>query len=89
LRRRCFALLVSLILAGWRLGEKEALIAGVEQRSAQSPQPPADDGRAALKITTSRMCGRRVVLSAAGASPRRAAEGASREPGYWLVTPSR
>ncbi|QGM93255.1 SURF1 family protein [Methylocystis rosea] len=88
-----FALLVS--LGFWqvrRLGEKEALIARVEQRSTQSPQPiPPPDRWASLRAedydfmharAAGRFLGGRDALVFA-APP----EGASREPGYWLVTP--
>ncbi|RNJ49249.1 SURF1 family protein [Methylocystis hirsuta] len=88
-----FALLVS--LGFWqvrRLGEKEALIARVEQRSTQSPQPlPPLDRWASLRAedydfmhvrATGRFIGGRDALVFA-APP----EGASREPGYWLLTP--
>ncbi|KAF0123349.1 MAG: surfeit locus 1 family protein [Methylocystaceae bacterium] len=88
-----FALLVS--LGFWqvrRLGEKEALIARVEQRSTQSPQPiPPADRWASLRAedydfmhvrAAGRFIGGRDALVFA-APP----EGASREPGYWLLTP--
>ncbi|ULO24706.1 SURF1 family protein [Methylocystis sp. SB2] len=88
-----FALLVS--LGFWqvrRLGEKEALIARVEQRSTQSPQPiPPPDRWASLRAedydfmhvrAAGRFIGGRDALVFA-APP----EGASREPGYWLITP--
>jgi surfeit locus 1 family protein len=88
-----FALLVS--LGFWqvrRLGEKEALIARVEQRATQSPQPlPPPDRWANLRAedydfmhvrATGRFIGGRDALVFA-APP----EGASREPGYWLLTP--
>ncbi|PPD25101.1 MAG: surfeit locus 1 family protein [Methylocystis sp.] len=88
-----FALLVS--LGFWqvrRLGEKEALIARVEQRSTQSPQPmPPPDRWASLRAedydfmhvrAAGRFIDGRDALVFA-APP----EGASREPGYWLVTP--
>lgn len=88
-----FALLVS--LGFWqvrRLGEKEALIARVEQRATQSPQPlPPPDRWASLRAedydfmhvrATGRFIGGRDALVFA-APP----EGASREPGYWLLTP--
>jgi len=88
-----FALLVS--LGFWqvrRLGEKEALIARVEQRSTQSPQPiPPPERWASLRTedydfvhvrATGRFIGGRGALVFA-APP----EGASREPGYWLLTP--
>lgn len=88
-----FALLVS--LGFWqvrRLGEKEALIARVEQRSTQSPQPiPPADRWASLRAedydfmhvrATGRFIDGRDALVFA-APP----EGASREPGYWLLTP--
>jgi surfeit locus 1 family protein len=88
-----FALLVS--LGFWqvrRLGEKEALIARVEQRSTQSPQPlPPADRWASLRTedydfmhvrATGRFLGGRDALVFA-APP----EGASREPGYSLLAP--
>jgi surfeit locus 1 family protein len=88
-----FALLVSLGL--WqvrRLGEKEALIARVELRATQAPQPvPPPDRWAALRAedydfmhvrATGRFINGRDALIFA-APP----EGASREPGYSLVTP--
>ncbi|MGJ0535100.1 SURF1 family protein [Methylocystis sp.] len=88
-----FALLVS--LGFWqvrRLGEKEALIARVEQRSTQAPQPiPPPERWATLRTedydfmhvrATGRFVGGRDALVFA-APP----EGASREPGYWLLTP--
>ena len=88
-----FALLVS--LGFWqvrRLGEKEALIARVEQRSTQSPQPiPPPERWASLRTedydfmhvrATGRFIGGRGALVFA-APP----EGASREPGYWLLAP--
>lgn len=88
-----FALLVS--LGFWqvrRLGEKEALIARVEQRATQSPQPiPPPERWASLRTedydfmhvrATGRFIGGRDALLFA-APP----EGASREPGYGLLTP--
>ena len=88
-----FALLVS--LGFWqvrRLGEKEALIARVEQRSTQSPQPiPPPERWASLRAedydfmhvrAAGRFIDGRDALVFA-APP----EGASREPGYWLLTP--
>lgn len=88
-----FAFLVSLGL--WqvrRLGEKEALIARVEQRSTQAPQPlPPPDRWATLRaeeydFTHVRAEGRFIDGRDAlvfAAPP----EGASREPGYSLLTP--
>ncbi len=88
-----FALLVS--LGFWqvrRLGEKEALIARVERRATQAPQPiPAPQDWAALRAddydfmhvrAQGRYIGGRDALIFA-APP----EGASPEPGYWLLTP--
>ena len=88
-----FALLVS--LGFWqvrRLGEKEALIARVEQRATQAPQPiPQRERWAAIRPedydfthvhATGRFIGGRDELIFA-APP----EGASREPGYALATP--
>ncbi|MGZ9115635.1 MAG: SURF1 family protein [Methylocystis sp.] len=88
-----FALLVS--LGFWqvrRLGEKEALIARVEQRSTQSPLAiPPPERWASLRAedydfmhvrAAGRFIGGRDALVFA-APP----EGASREPGYWLLTP--
>jgi surfeit locus 1 family protein len=88
-----FALLVS--LGFWqvrRLGEKEALIARVEQRATQAPQPiPPPDRWATFRTedydfmhvrATGRFIDGRDALVFA-APP----EGASREPGYSLLTP--
>jgi surfeit locus 1 family protein len=88
-----FALLVS--LGFWqvrRLSEKEALIARIEQRSTQAPQPiPPPERWSTLRAedydfthvrTTGHYIGGRDALVFA-APP----EGASREPGYSLVTP--
>jgi len=88
-----FALLVS--LGFWqvrRLGEKEALIARVEQRSTEAPQPiPPPERWARLRTedydfthvrATGHFVGGRDALVFA-APP----EGASREPGYWLLAP--
>ncbi|MGJ0504877.1 MAG: SURF1 family protein [Methylocystis sp.] len=75
-----------------RLGEKEALIARVEQRATQAPQPmPPRDKWAALRaedydFTHVRANGHYIEGHDAlvfAAPP----EGASREPGYALVTP--
>lgn len=88
-----FALLVS--LGFWqvrRLGEKEALIARVEQRATQTPQqiPPAarwatlhaeDYDFMHVRATGHFVGGRDALIFAAPP------EGASREPGYSLVTP--
>ena len=88
-----FALLVS--LGFWqvrRLGEKEALIARVEQRATQTPQPaPSRDRWAGLgpedydfmhvRATGHYIGGRDALIFAAPP------EGASREPGYFVVTP--
>jgi len=88
-----FALLVS--LGFWqvrRLGEKEALIARVEQRATQAPQPiPLPEGWRALRpedydFMHVRATGRFIDGGDAlifAAPP----EGASREPGYSLMTP--
>ncbi|MFO1124587.1 MAG: SURF1 family protein [Methylocystis sp.] len=87
-----FALLVS--LGFWqvrRLGEKEALIARVEQRATQAPRPiPLPEGWRALRpddydFMHVRATGRFIDGGALifSAPP----EGASREPGYSLVTP--
>lgn len=88
-----FALLVS--LGFWqvrRLGDKEALIARVERRSTQAPQPiPPSERWPALRaedydFTHVRalghfIAGRDALIFAAPL------EGASREPGYSLATP--
>jgi surfeit locus 1 family protein len=86
---------VLLSLGFWqvrRLGEKEALIARVEQRATRTPQPiPSRAKWAALRpedydFTHARATGRYVEGRDAlvfAAPP----EGASREPGYSLVTP--
>ncbi|MGD9544127.1 MAG: SURF1 family protein [Methylocystis sp.] len=88
-----FAVLVS--LGFWqvrRLGEKEALIARVEQRSTQAPQPLPPSGRwATLRaedydFTHVRAQGRFIDDRDAlvfAAPP----EGANREPGYSLLRP--
>ncbi|MFO1101504.1 MAG: SURF1 family protein [Methylocystis sp.] len=88
-----FALLVS--LGFWqvrRLGEKEALIARIEQRATQPPRPipprerwaalPAEDYDFLHVSATGRFVGGGDALIFA-APP----EGASREPGYLLMTP--
>lgn len=88
-----FALLVS--LGFWqvrRLGEKEALIARVEQRATQAPQPVSPPDRWAMlraedydfmhvRATGRFIDGRDALVFAAPP------EGASREPGYSLLTP--
>ncbi|MGD9657069.1 MAG: SURF1 family protein [Methylocystis sp.] len=88
-----FAALVS--LGFWqvrRLGEKEALIARIEQRATQAPQPiPPPERWAALRaddydFTHVRATGRFVGGGGAlifSAPP----EGASQEPGYLLAAP--
>lgn len=88
-----FALLVS--LGFWqvrRLGEKEALIARVEQRSTQTPQPiPPPHRWATLRaeeydFTHVQAAGRFVAgRDALVFAP--APEGANPEPGYSLLTP--
>lgn len=88
-----FALLVS--LGFWqvrRLGEKEALIARIEQRATQAPQPiPPPERWATLRAedydfmhvrASGRYIGGRDALIFAPPP-----EGASREPGYSLATP--